>query len=595
MMSRALRSSLLGAVLAFSAPPLLAQPPQPLLAGENGVAVPKKTKHVQPVYPAEALAQGLRGIVILDLVVDTSGHVASATIVRSVPGLDEAAVAAARQWEFEPVKVAGKPVSVRLTQAITFALALPRIERQAGIPELRQGVLPSFPKDAAAHGTAAAEVSLEADGRIGAARIVEGSEPWAGALLQALQTWRFSPPPEDATLSFRVEAEFDRGRPADSRVTLRATGLQRADLLASGAGGSAEPTQPTSVPPSSPAPSSPATPPTTAAPAGPATATPAAPATAAPTTPEQPQASPPAPPAAAPPSGEPASAEAHTSDKGEHPATPPVGAPVAPGSVPDTPPPPGTPPPGAPGPGVSGPTPLPAPPVAPPPTASPAAPPSAPAAARAPADRTAPPPVEVITAPPPQQPPENGVSAIRDVTLDPGVPDLTRGRRPVSPPLARIAGATGTVQVAFSVSAAGTTLVQSVSGPELLKKAAEQAVASWIFRRTRADRAYLTAEFSYGEDKAMAVVRPQPTATQGPAASAEPPAVPAQPAAPAAAAAKPPADATAAPAGTAAPAAGGPATAPPARPPVTATPPTAPAPAAPPPGPQQPEPGPEKP
>jgi outer membrane biosynthesis protein TonB len=140
------------------------------------------------------------------------------------------------------------------------------------------------------------------------------------------------------------------------------------------------------------------------------------------------------------------------------------------------------------------------------------------------AERTAPPPVEVVTAAPPSQPPENGVSAVRDVALEPGVPDLTRGRRPVTPPLARMGGASGTVEVAFSVSAAGTTMVQSVSGPDVLKKAAEQAVASWIFRRTRADRAYLTAVFTYAPDKTSAVVRPQP-APAG-AAAAGPPAAP---------------------------------------------------------------------
>jgi hypothetical protein len=131
--------------------------------------------------------------------------------------------------------------------------------------------------------------------------------------------------------------------------------------------------------------------------------------------------------------------------------------------------------------------------------------------------------VEVITAPPPQAPPENGISAIRDVALEPGVPDLTRGRRPVAPPLARMARATGTVEVAFSVSAAGTTTVQSVSGPDVLKPAAQQAVASWVFRRTRADRAYLVASFSYAEDKSSVVVRPQAPTTAGAPTPAGPP------------------------------------------------------------------------
>ena len=114
----------------------------------------------------------------------------------------------------------------------------------------------------------------------------------------------------------------------------------------------------------------------------------------------------------------------------------------------------------------------------------------------------------MITAPPPALPAENGVSAIRDVTLEPGVPDLARGRRPVTPPLARMTAATGKVEVTFSVGASGATAIQATAGPELLRPAAEQAVASWIFRRTRADRAYLIAVFDYTGDKGSAVVRP---------------------------------------------------------------------------------------
>lgn len=518
--ARAVVLSLLAGVLA-GAPPLLAQE-QPLVVGEGGVPVPKKTKVVKPVYPAEALAQGLRGIVILDLLIDATGHVASTTVVRSVPGLDEAAIAAARQWEYEPTRVAGKAVSVRMTVPITFTLALPPLARDSGIPELRQGASPAFPKGAQGGGSVAAELTLEGDGRVGAARIVEGNEPWAGALLAALQTWRFSPPPEDASVSFRVEADFLAARGSEpQRIALKATGLQRSDLLA-------ETTPPAAAPPAA---TPPAAAPTQTA-AGPAS--PPAPATA--------PAAAPTPAAAAP---QPAAA-APTGDTAR-----PAGQPAAPATT-ATPAPAAAPPATAPAPATPGAVPVPAPATATPPggAAAPTLPGAAPVLGNAAAaDRGAPPPVEVITAPPPAQPPENGVSAIRDVTLEPGVPDLTRGRRPVTPPLARMGGATGTVEVAFSVSAAGTTLVGTVTGPDLLKKAAEQAVASWVFRRTRADRAYLTAIFTYGPDKTVAVVRPQPapTASAGPAAG---PAVPV--AAPASAPTVAPAPATALPA-TAAP------------------------------------------
>ena len=78
--------------LTLAGPALISAQDQPLAAGSEGVPVPKKKKHVQPVYPPDALAQGIRGIVILDLVIDAEGRVAKTTIIRSIPGLDEAAL-----------------------------------------------------------------------------------------------------------------------------------------------------------------------------------------------------------------------------------------------------------------------------------------------------------------------------------------------------------------------------------------------------------------------------------------------------------------------------------------------------------------------
>jgi hypothetical protein len=75
-------------------------------------------------------------------------------------------------------------------------------------------------------------------------------------------------------------------------------------------------------------------------------------------------------------------------------------------------------------------------------------------------------------------------------------------------------GTSGSVEVSFSVSAAGTTSIQGVTGLDLLRPVAEQAVASWVFRRARADRAYMVAVFTYAGDKGTAVVRPQATPTE---------------------------------------------------------------------------------
>jgi hypothetical protein len=103
-----------------------------------------------------------------------------------------------------------------------------------------------------------------------------------------------------------------------------------------------------------------------------------------------------------------------------------------------------------------------------------------------------------------------GVSAVDGVSLSIGVPDLVTGRRPSPPPFARLAGEYGAVDVKFAVNAAGNASVLTVDGPPLLKPAAEVTVGSWSFRRTTAERLYLTATVTYRAEGAQASVAPTP-------------------------------------------------------------------------------------
>ena len=77
------------------------------------------------------------------------------------------------------------------------------------------------------------------------------------------------------------------------------------------------------------------------------------------------------------------------------------------------------------------------------------------------------------------------------------------------PPLARMSGTTGSVEVKFGVDPAGVTSVQASSGPELLKAGAEYAVASWVFRRISPERLHLVALVEFAGDTAKASVRPE--------------------------------------------------------------------------------------
>lgn len=485
-------------------------------AGQDGVEAPKRTRTVNPVYPQEALAQGIRGIVILEVLIDPQGKVTSAQIIRSIAGLDEAALEAVRKWEYAVTKVDGQPVSVKLTVPITFAMKVPEVTRASGIPELRQGALVQYPAGQTEGQTVTAEVTLDPDGQVAEAEVVKGDAPFSIALLTALRTWRFASEGEGVLVSFRVEADFVPARGDKPRVNVRLTGLRRSEAPATAAAASAPAPTPVAPapaaalsappPPSPPAPSPAATTPTpspvAAAPAVPAPDSPVAPVGAAAPPVAQPPVTPPPAPVAAPPAAPATAAPAGPSTPPSLSAATPPSAPVpASGAttapVPTAPPAPRTPP-----------TTLPA---AGPPTPNPSRP-GAPAVAEA---KPAPPapPVEVITAPRPQaeapRPVEPGVSAIKDVSLALGVPDLVRGRRPVPPPLARMAGTTGTVEVKFGVDASGAASVKEASGPEILTAAATYTVHSWFFRRVTAERLHLVAVFEFSGETAKAEVRPE--------------------------------------------------------------------------------------
>ena len=88
----------------------------------GGIGAPMKVADVTPVYPPEAREARVQGVVIMELTLSPTGEVSDVQVLRSVPLLDEAAVAAVRQWRYEPTLVDGEPVSVLLTVTVNFML-----------------------------------------------------------------------------------------------------------------------------------------------------------------------------------------------------------------------------------------------------------------------------------------------------------------------------------------------------------------------------------------------------------------------------------------------------------------------------------------
>jgi protein TonB len=93
----------------------------PFRVGE-GIARPRKIKDVRPVYPVFAMSARLGGSVLIEATIGVDGKVRDARVVQSIAALDQAALDAVRQWEFEPSRINGEPVAVMMVIVVTFAL-----------------------------------------------------------------------------------------------------------------------------------------------------------------------------------------------------------------------------------------------------------------------------------------------------------------------------------------------------------------------------------------------------------------------------------------------------------------------------------------
>jgi TonB family protein len=76
---------------------------------------------VNPVYPPEALAQKLHGPVVLQAVIGRDGSVEDLKIVRGYFILGRAAIAAVKQWQFQPYSVSGHAAATQTVITINFS------------------------------------------------------------------------------------------------------------------------------------------------------------------------------------------------------------------------------------------------------------------------------------------------------------------------------------------------------------------------------------------------------------------------------------------------------------------------------------------
>ncbi|HEX5099657.1 MAG TPA: TonB-dependent receptor [Polyangiaceae bacterium] len=142
------------------ASPALAQAPsdQPSVSGSlassKAVTSPELVKGEEPEYPASARAQRLEPTIVLQLSIDEQGAVTNVEVVESAgPAFDEAMIAVARRFQFEPAHRGEKPVKSKVLY-----------KHQFQAPALDVPPAPPPPPKLAGH-----------------ARIAETAQPLAGA------------------------------------------------------------------------------------------------------------------------------------------------------------------------------------------------------------------------------------------------------------------------------------------------------------------------------------------------------------------------------------------------------------------------------
>jgi periplasmic protein TonB len=118
-----------GLISELPPPPPPPPPPSPPPVARAPVRIggelkaPALVERVEPEYPPIAVRAKVQGVVILEAVVDPDGLVEDVRVLRSIPLLDKAAIAAVRQWRYSPLLLNGTPERFVLTVTVSFSLS----------------------------------------------------------------------------------------------------------------------------------------------------------------------------------------------------------------------------------------------------------------------------------------------------------------------------------------------------------------------------------------------------------------------------------------------------------------------------------------
>jgi TonB family protein len=191
------------------------------------VRQPKLLKKIEPVYPEAALKKGIQGIVILEAKIDEQGKVIDVLVLRSVPGLDQAAIDAVKQWVYEPMIIKGKPQKAIFTTTVNFRLGEKDIEKFAEgavkvkdaiePPKIIKKVDPVYPEAArklGVEGVVILQARTDIYGRVKDVMVLRSVPALNQAAIDAVKQWVYEPlviegKPREAVFTTTVQFSLD--------------------------------------------------------------------------------------------------------------------------------------------------------------------------------------------------------------------------------------------------------------------------------------------------------------------------------------------------------------------------------------------------
>lgn len=185
-------------------------------------------KRVNPTYPPVAKAAKATGIVQVQVTISEEGKVINATAINGHPLLRDAAVEAARQWEFKPTEASGTPVKVQSTLTFNFTLQGEETASSNTIAaQPVQGVrmrMPAFNTNTESLGKQMIE-GVEAEGKRTVTTIPVGAIGNERPIEIVSESW-YSPELQTTVMSKRSD-------PTSGETTFRLTNIRRGDPDAS--------------------------------------------------------------------------------------------------------------------------------------------------------------------------------------------------------------------------------------------------------------------------------------------------------------------------------------------------------------------------